>query len=347
MDVKKKAFVFDTNFTVGLKKHDLTTVVNNLSDSFTVYAPQVSIDERIAQYQLDIKNKYKDLGNQIKRYEGIATISNIIPLEEYCDKNKKIIQRSYKTLFGDCIIPFPTDNSVFTKILDRAYEKKPPFSTNPDASDKGFKDSLIWISLLDFFKTHGEDTVVFVTDDKGFKNCAEALCKEFKDYTGKSITIEGNEYYKTVSDTTPPSPFQPKEELSLPDMNRVREKIRDSIFSLCGFSYTVGYDEEWENNFNLYQKVDSAYLETVFSRLENYVKEHIFETHLSAKEILDLDDRITDLNPVPISAIEDALKIYQEVQQNLPDYLPQFYNAAAAIINRNYVVIDDNNDLPF
>ncbi len=350
MDIKKKAFVFDTNFVVGLENHDLTTVVKNLSDRFTVYAPQFSINERIAQQQLELKKKYGDLEKGIKDYKGIATINIYAPFEKSSIRKKESIQRGYEHLFREHIIPFSIEISVFTRLLERTYQKAPPFSTDPKASDKGFKDSLIWISLLDFFKNHGEDTVVFVTDDNGFKNNAEALCKEFKDYTGKSITIEGNEYYKTVTSTNAPIPTRPKEELPLPDMKRVREKIKDAIFSLCGFSYTVDYDEEWEKNFNLYQKVDSAYLETVFSRLENYVKEHIFETHLSAKEILDLDDRITDLNPVPISAIEDALKIYQEVQQNFPDYLPQFYNAAAAIINNNYVkteTVDNYDDLPF
>jgi hypothetical protein len=52
-----------------------------------------------------------------------------------------------------------------------------------------------------------------------------------------------------------------------------------------------------------------------------------------------------------MSAWEDALSLYEEIQQRLPDYLPQFYSAAAAIINGNYIepqVIDLGvDDIPF
>ena len=52
------------------------------------------------------------------------------------------------------ILPHP-DNSVFPKIIKRALEKKSPFKlvngSNPEkGSDKGFKDVLLWETLLSF-----------------------------------------------------------------------------------------------------------------------------------------------------------------------------------------------------
>lgn len=67
------------------------------------------------------------------------------------------------------------------------------------------------------------------------------------------------------------------------------------------------------------------------------MRDHLFETSISADKILGLDDRVVNEISIPISAWEETQLLYEEIQQKLPDYLPQFYNAAAAIINTNYV----------
>jgi len=68
---------------------------------------------------------------------------------------------------------------------------------------------------------------------------------------------------------------------------------------------------------------------------------------------LGLDDRVTNLTPIPIVSLEKALSFYEEIKNNMPDFLPQFYSEAANIINRNYTkptvkFLDlDDEDLPF
>lgn len=55
---------------------------------------------------------------------------------------------------------------MLSAMIDRANHRLPPFSAEKNASDKRFKDCLLWLSLLAYFKEHGEDHVVFVMDDK-------------------------------------------------------------------------------------------------------------------------------------------------------------------------------------
>ena len=67
--------------------------------------------------------------------------------------------------FGDTIIEYSTTADSFKRVIQRANDKLPPFSNDKNASDKGFKDCLLWFSILDYFRCHGENEVLFITND--------------------------------------------------------------------------------------------------------------------------------------------------------------------------------------
>jgi hypothetical protein len=345
---KKKGFVFDTNFII--ENLNLKEVVENLREEFTVYVTQVSIDERISQKYLELKSKYEKLTAMGNEYKDIASIRIYTPLDKKYDAEKEYTQKAYIDLFGQYIIPFSSNNLTFPKILDRVYKKIPPFLSVEGASDKGFKDSLIWLSLLEYFKINGEDDIVFVTNDNGFRKNADALCKEFIDYTGKNIAIKDNSYYKSQFVIKQSEIIPAKRDSPIPDVNQLREKIHDVIYSLCGVNSEDGWGNQyWEKTFTLSQRVDGTYIEYIFTHLKQDIRDHLFETTMPAEEIFGLDDRVTNINSIPISAIEDALSLYEEIQQNIPEYLPQFYSASANIINSNYIepqVSDFGDDEP-
>lgn len=347
---KKKAFIFDTNFII--ENLNLKKVVANLSEEFTVYVTQISIDERVSQKYLELKSKYDKLLALTNDYKGIANIRIITTLDKKHEAEKEITQKSYIDLFGKNIIPLPSGEITFSKVLDRVYKKTPPFSSVDGASDKGFKDSLIWISLLDFFQTSGEDEVVFVTNDNGFRKNTDELCKEFKESTGKNIIIKDNNYYKSLSDAKEPEAVPLKKEVPLPDVNQIRERINEVIYSLCGVD-TEDYwgNPGWDRTFTLNQKVDASYMEHVFDHLKQDIRDNLFESAIPADKILGLDDHVENGVSIPMSSLEYALSLYEEILQKLPDYIPQFYSAAATIINRNYVepqrISTEDDELPF
>lgn len=345
---KKKAFVFDTNFIIEYPK--LTEVVANLSEEFTVYVTQVSIDERISQKYLEMKNKYEKLTALTDKYRDIANIRIKATLDKRFEAEKEFRQKGYIDLFGQYIIPFSLDNITLSRILDRVYKKIPPFLSVEGASDKGFKDSLIWLSLLEYFKSNGEDDIVFVTNDKGFIKNLDVLCKEFNDYTGKNIAIKDNSYYKSQFIRKESEITLAKEDSPIPDVSQLREKIHDVIYFLCSiYSEDNWGNPDWDMTFTLNQRVDSAYMEDVFTHLKHYIRDHLFEKAIPAEEILGLDDRVTNRVSIPMSALENALSLHEEIQEKLPDFLPQFYSAAATIINENYIepqVFDAVEDEP-
>ena len=82
---------------------------------------------------------------------------------------------------------------------------------------------------------------------------------------------------------------------------------------------------------------------------------HILEKNVPASKVLDFDGRITDLDTeIPMSSLEQALRIYQTVLYHYPQFRDQFFEAAAKILNHNYkalptytLIEDDDDDLPF
>lgn len=346
----KSAFVFDTNFIIQNK--NIRKVIEIIGDKFSVYVTQVSIDERMSQKYIDLKNKYSKLMYFAENCKEIASIEITNSLEKQIQKEKVLTQKVYADLFGEHIIPFSSDSSIFEKILDRVYKKIPPFSSIDGASDKGFKDSLIWISLLDFFKSNGENDVVFVTNDNGFIKNDKILCNEFNEYTGKTIRIENNGYYKTLYGTKEVGFPQTKKDDSLPNVGQLREKIYKVISSLCNIEYEDSYgNPEWEKTFTLSQKVDGDYMKVIFGSLNQDINDNLFKRELPAERIFGLDKRVENRLPISMSALESALSLYEEIDSKLPEYLPQFYSAAASIVNENYVdpQMSSNNydDIPF
>ena len=347
--IVKRAFVFDTNFI--FENQNLEEVVATLNDRFTVYVTQISIDERLSQRYLDVKAKYEKLSSLSKEYQGIAKIQQTISLDTKRSKMQKGIQRRYHECFGERIIPFHPDEATFLWLLDRVFRKMPPFISAEGASDKGLKDSLIWISLLSFFKTNGEDDVLFMTNDNGFRKNTVALCKEFEDYTGKRIEIVDNSHYKTLSGLSVAEPIEANKGIEIPDMKSLREKINTLLYAICGneTENSWGYSE-WNRYFSLVSKVDGTYMETIFSQLKEAIMRNLFALEIAAREFLELDNRVKNLSSIPMTALEQVYSLYEEIMLKFPDYLPQFFSVTATIINSNYVeppATADEDDLPF
>jgi len=127
---EKKAFVFDTNFIIQNKKLD--EVVENLSEDYSVYATQVSIDERIAQQCRELKKQYDDVERCKKEYAHFATVKIIKTYDNECDYYRKGMQSNYEKVFFERIIPLEKSDALLEVVLDRANKKVPPFS---DAKD--------------------------------------------------------------------------------------------------------------------------------------------------------------------------------------------------------------------
>ena len=293
------------------------------------------------------------------KFIHFATISFKKTYEEESEFYQKGMQTKYENYFGDNIIPFIKVGETLTTIIDRANRRLPPFSAAKDASDKGFKDCLLWLSMLAYFKDNGEDDVIFVTDDKSaFGNNTEYLQKEFHEVTGKTIEILPNNYYKELlkqpEKPTPESNPEKKPE-ELPNLDTFREEVEEAVEGLRGVDWENYFgDPQWSQTFTTSVPFDKDYTKTFFAGLRSDIADHIFEKSVPASKLFDFDGRVIDCDTeIPMQNLEKALRIYQAVLSNYSQYSEQFFEAATKILNRNYkappaLPLDvSDDDLPF
>lgn len=352
---KSIAFVFDTNFIIQNK--DLKKAISELKEEYTAYITQVSIEERKAQKFFDMTQSYEKLKKLSSSVRMMVSIKSKCSIDEAQSKQSDYIQKEYDNLFGKNIIPFDTSTEVFEIVLQRALYKKPPFRNKENASDKGFKDCLMWISIMQYFKSNGEKEIVFLTNDDGFIDQKDILINEFQEFTGKKISIERNTYFssliKSYGNIDSKYLFHKKSEI--PNIEVIREKINNTFELIC---FSQGYDywgnEEWSKTFYTNKKFDSEYLSIIFERLEQILQNNIFNQSIKASSIFDLDDRITDNVDIDINLLEKANNLYKQIKQLYPEHMIALFNAIAHILNQNYKVpIEDynailsNEEVPF
>ena len=75
-------------------------------------------------------------------------------------------------------------NSRFRSIIDRAFSKRPPFEGKDKKSDKGFKDALLWESILEFALNQPKSKIIYYSKDNAF---GEFLIQEFSEVVDKSF----------------------------------------------------------------------------------------------------------------------------------------------------------------
>lgn len=146
-----------SNFLTFLQKR-------NLKNLYILAISKMSLREIVRQKKELIKNKI-DEGEKIYQFFGInPRIKKIDPeqqIYQFCIKNKITT------------LPYPTK---LQNIIERAEEKRNPFRKSGQGSDVGFKDVVLWESIL--AHRHKTPKVIFFTKDSDFNQ--KILEPEFK-----------------------------------------------------------------------------------------------------------------------------------------------------------------------
>ena len=345
METKKIAFVFDTNFIV--KNQKLATIVEQLDEKYVPYVTQVSIEERKAQQCNAKKKAYKKIEELRDPIKSLVSLKSNDELDKELEILKQQIQKAYENLFKDNIINYCESSEIFSIILHRSFGKIPPFSDVEGASDKGFKDTLMWLSIMDYFKENGECEVLFLTDDKGFTNKAVELTLEFEECTGKRIQIKSNEainsLYKVQTTTAKPR-------VEIPNLDSIREQFREILDGICWVNVPNYWGEDnYIRSFKTNTKFDEPYIQMVMDELKAMIQEHIFNKTISIEVFLDRDNRLYDTQKIEMSQIEKLNKFYEEMLKKYPQNKIALIKAITEMLNENYLEKEtiDENDIPF
>lgn len=160
---------------------------NDLSDKYKVWVPEIVFMELEKQR----KEKYKvSIDNIKKEFEKIKNFKDVelkLPKIRYEEEIKQYIINYIKN-YKINVLKIARDRQLFSKILGRCVNKEKPFSGE---SDKGFKDVVLWESIIEYAENNANnEKFILITNNS--KDFTKNLEKEFKDRTGKEITI----YYK-------------------------------------------------------------------------------------------------------------------------------------------------------
>lgn len=351
MSNNKKALIFDTNFIIEHSK-DLDSVVADLNKEFEIFITQLSIDERISQQYLDLKDKYDKVNRAIEEYSSIANITLKQSFEDKEKGQEKSIQAKYDGLFCNKIIPFSKSEDTFSSIINRVYKKIPPFLTGNKASDKGLKDTILWLSLMEYFKNNDKFTsVIFISNDNGFIENKSLLIQEFKGNTNKDIEIYKNEYINNLLGKEETIVIEETyiHSLNQNEILQMRNEINENINLVCSNYY---WDDFLEQNmlgstFNILDYISVEQVKEMFQNLRTVIRNNLFSTELYITDLFDSRIQFKNMLPIPIECIEKLCKTYEDIRKSYYDLLPQLYNVVVKRINQNYQEPKYLEDIPF
>ncbi|HLD54976.1 MAG TPA: PIN domain-containing protein [Candidatus Nanoarchaeia archaeon] len=210
MDVKSKNIlvIIDTNHLGNYSKGNLfcknykyleinKNLHENLVNNFNfkpskeiiiqVAIPEIALEElKQQQNECFIKDLEKINLNFKKFKELQGVILNLPKIEyiPYLDVKKENYLRKYNITK----INNPSEK-IFPKLIDKVIKKQKPFyKKNNNQVDSGFKDALIWESILEFVSLNKYDKYFFLTNDSDFNNDFK---QEFLEITQKELLILG------------------------------------------------------------------------------------------------------------------------------------------------------------
>jgi hypothetical protein len=198
MTIKKSLIILDSNqtrnlinggirydcFNFGEKFQNFQekNIETGIQDYIDIAIPELVLDELLDQKLFQYKSDYKHLPRMVERIkllpdtkvEGIELpaenfdcLNYLKPLiEDFLTKNKIDIMKIKEEL----------KSSLFDRLLQRAKEGTNPFKgkilgidVKSKNTDAGFKDAVIWETILQYEGIKNYSHVYFISNDEGFK----------------------------------------------------------------------------------------------------------------------------------------------------------------------------------
>lgn len=196
--VNKGCIIFDTNSLYrDLNKYrdfSYFWLPNNFNKSIELLS-EYSLEEYVdicipfvvwRELEKQTIEKYEENTSEIKRFFKKSKLP-LYELKIDKEADYRELLKSYIRDYKDSLtqykcriyeLPLPGED-CFSSVVERAFEKKSPFSGKDGESDKGLKDVLIWESIIELLKKENYSVVVFFTRDRVFKS--DGLKKEIEE----------------------------------------------------------------------------------------------------------------------------------------------------------------------
>jgi len=246
--------IIDTNFIFSefrgnLKKDILSPSIFELKDfvdnyeltkKIKIHLPQIVLEERIAQIMVKINETQKVIDERFRILTGFGISTN----QSYKKKNyEKILNKELTDLIKEnkfSVIKMP--KITIDKVKKRALKNFPPFKKE---GDRGFKDTIIWLSIIQYAKKYQDEAFIFITKNTtDFQSNEEFLNSEFKKECKNKL--------KFVSDLAELKQYlDSKLSLQL-NLESINKKIEEELEKEDGKSYTDNIIKELNHGHYYY-----------------------------------------------------------------------------------------------
>lgn len=200
---EKIAIVVDTNilrkgdreeekldeFSIDLYDETLDLIERNeLNELVNIFIPEIVLLELKTHKIKKLKSRIDNLFSCSKETENIEGIEINLSIKK--KHAKEIIEKTFKDKLKNIYtIDLPKDkNSMNNQVFDMFVSRLPPFD-NSD-SDRGYKDCIILLSMIDFAKENNFDQFILFTDDNVFLKHKEKISEYFAKKSKKKLFIE-------------------------------------------------------------------------------------------------------------------------------------------------------------
>lgn len=352
-----KIIILDTNFLVA-NTGKINEIIPKLEkNNYHVYVPKMVQEEYINIQLRKIKELYKKIEN-IKNNNDFLNLKYENE-EKVLKWNENGYNRSFKDYFGNNIIEYERNN-ILDNVLARNRYKEPPFYDEPNSSDKGFKDTIIWLSIKEFINKYENDEAFFyyITSDNGFIKYKDSLEKEIENKQFEIVDIkDANKLYSKFSIEV--SENQEENEGNIFDsisnelnLDEVREKINNLMWEFNNYVNVDYYgNENVENRYIIKKLISYNETETFLNHISRVIKDNFFRKTINPETIFPIECEVySNGAEINLDTIRDIDGLYHQVSKT--EYKKAFIQFIMQKINENKVneatfINTEDDDLPF
>lgn len=305
---------FDTNFMIKYKD-DIHDIIKDIKKKYKAIIFNIVIEEIKGQKIRATEREYKSILEKInisKSTNSWLKITDNTKILEVISKQEKSLDDWMERTFGECKITIDMTNFI-NQLLERSKYKKPPFNDAESASDKGFKDTLLYLSIIEYFKKSSTSEKIFLlTSDKGFLNKKSELESEFYKITNKQLSIIDGEdkvkFYNLLDITSEANKINKEVNNVFPDNNKEDdiEKIRGEFLNITKKIFYL-------KNFYLYDVMSDEMVEKFLEKINKKINSWIFIDAIDISKLLDVHGNEL---VVEVGYIRELINQYNSISKN-------------------------------
>lgn len=348
---------FDTNFLFSNRpQKDFFDMLR--SKEIMPFVSEIVIEELKGQVIRQIKKSHDDIMAKVneKMSQLYFNLSININLEKCYKDSDKRMDRYMKDLFGTNIIPKSSDEEIVKNLFERNKIKKVPFVDGN--SDKGWVDTLIWLSFIQCCKDNIFDKYIFVSNDGGFTKHINTLKNEFEenikqgDFQIKSFSNNDEilKYFsleQVIEEKEEQKPPFIKEEIIVEPLSQEYiEKVRDHVYSIMYTVETIGYNSWPEKNWELDRKIDFKEAEMFCNILKSHQSEFIFFSEIDFGFVFEeLNVGYKTIYKVNSKDYNEFINIWNEIELSKQNYKNAFLVYIMNLLNEMCEIVQNPFDL--